>query len=109
MEVLEVFDELAKPELKNRIMIKIWQIVKDRTFNIILRKPEEEINDKLLIIHQKLSQRFKDLDNSIEINAAEQMGSVKIPDVGELSRVKKLTSIPSAKQAEEILKELNFA
>lgn len=107
VEVLDVFDELARPEIKRSVFKKIWNYLKGYSYKVILKKPDEEINAKLLIIHKKLNQRFKDLDNSIEINVAEKLGSVKIPNVGELGKVKKLTTI-SQIQADEILKELNY-
>jgi len=93
IEVLEVFDELAKPEIKNRVFAKIWDYVKNYTFRIILKKPDNEITEKLLIIHKKLNSRFQDVNNSIEINKAEAMGSVKIPPVGELYKVKNLQQV----------------
>lgn len=107
VEVLDVFDELARPEIKRSIFKKMWEYLKSYSYKIILKKPDAEINEKLLIIHQKLNSRFKDLDMSIEMNAAEKMGSVKIPNVGQLAKTKKLTSI-SDEQAKQILQELNF-
>lgn len=106
IEVLNVFDELAKPEIKNRVMLKIWDYVKGHTFKIILKKPDSEIDEKLLIIHQKLNQRFKDIDSSIEINVMEKLNpGVSIPEVGELARVKNLTTV-NKEQAAQLFKEL---
>ena len=53
IEVLDIFDELARPEIKNRVFAKIWNYVKQYTFRIILKKPDHEITEKLLIIHRK--------------------------------------------------------
>ncbi len=108
IEVLDVFDELAHPEIKNRVMVRIWDFVKSHTYKIILKKPDNEINDKLMMIHQKLSQRFKDIDNSIEINAMEKINpGVQIPKVGELAKVQKLTTV-SKEQADKLYSELFY-
>ena len=107
LEVLDIFDDLAKPEIKNRVFGKIWEFMKNYTFKIILKKPDNEITEKLLIIHKKLNSRFQDVNNSVEINKAEELGSVKIPKVGELYKIKKLTQI-NKNQAEELMKELSF-
>jgi len=106
IEVLGVFDQLAKPEIKNRVIGRIWDYVKNYTFKVILKKPDAEINEKLLIIHNKLSQRFKDIDTSIEINTMQQLNpGVSIPDVGDLARVKKLTKV-NKEQADKVMREL---
>ena len=107
IEVLDVFDELARPEIKNRIFARIWNYVKQYTFRIILKKPDHEITEKLLIIHKKLNSRFQDVNNSIEINKAEAMGSIKIPPVGELYKIKNLTKI-NKEQAKQLMQELEF-
>jgi len=107
LEVLDIFDDLARPEIKNRVFGKIWGYVKNYTFRIILKKPDQEITEKLLIVHKKLNSRFQDVNNSIEINKAEELGSVKIPPVGDLYKIKKLTQI-NQNQAEELMKELMF-
>ena len=95
IEVLDIFDELARPEIKNR------------AFRIILKKPDNEILEKLLIIHKKLNSRFQDVNNSIEINKAEAIGSIKIPPVGELYKIKNLTKI-NKEQANKLMQELEF-
>ena len=107
LEVLDIFDDLAKPEIKNRVFAKIWDFMKNYTFKIILKKPDNEITEKLLIIHRKLNTRFQDVNNSIEINKAEDLGSVKIPPVGHLYKIKQLTQI-NKQQAEELMKGLSF-
>jgi len=107
LEVLDIFDDLAKPEIKNRLFVKIWDYMKSYTFKIILKKPDNEITEKLLIIHKKLNSRFQDVNNSVEINEAEKLGSVKIPEVGDLYRIKKLAQV-NKHQVEELVKELTF-
>ena len=105
LEVLEIFDQLARPELKNSVMIRIWGWVKGYTQKIILKKPDNEITESLLIIQKKLNSRFQDLSNSVEINKAEKLGAVKIPMVGDLARVKNLTKV-NVEQAQKLAKEL---
>jgi len=107
LEVLDVFDELARPEIKNKIFAKIWNYVKNYTFGVIIKKPDNEIIEKLLIIHKKLNSRFQDVNNSIEINKAEALGSIKIPNVGHLGKIKSLTKI-NKEQAVQLMKELEF-
>lgn len=107
LEVLDVFDELARPEIKNRVFAKIWDYVKGYTFRVILKKPDNEIIEKLLIIHRKLNSRFQDVNNSIEINKAEAQGSIKIPNVGHLGQIKNLTKI-NKEQANKLMRELEF-
>ncbi len=107
LEVLDVFDELARPEIKNRVFARIWDYVKNYTFRVILKKPDSEIIEKLLIIHNKLNTRFQNVNDSIEINKAEAMGSVKIPPVGELYKIKNLTKI-NKEQANKLMQELEF-
>jgi len=103
LETLDCFDELAKPEIKNRVMEKIWNYVKGYTFKKILRKPDEEIKTKLFKIHTTLGKMFKDIDMSVEIKEGEKLGSIKIPNVGELAKVKELTTT-----TDELLKELRL-
>lgn len=106
IEVLDVFDELAKPEIKNIVMGKIWDYVKSYTYKKILRKPDEEINDKLAMIHQKLSKRFKDVDMSMELNLMKEINpTVSIPQVGELAKVQNLTTI-NKENVKQLYKEL---
>lgn len=107
LEVLDVFDELARPEIKNRVFARIWEFVKNYTKKVILKKPDNEIIEKLLIIQRKLNTRFQQLNDSVEINKAEAMGSPEIPPVGKLYKVKQLTQI-NKKQAEQLAKELTF-
>ena len=70
-----------------------------------MQKPDNEIIEKLLVIQRKLNSRFQDLSNSVEINKAEKMGAIKIPMVGELAKVKKLTTV-NIEQAKQLEKEL---
>jgi len=106
IEVLDVFDELARPEIKRTVFKKMWEYLKNYSYKIILKKKDEEINDKLLMIHKKLSKRFKDIDSSIEINVMEKLNpGVSIPPVGELAKTKNLTNV-NKDQAKRLYKEL---
>jgi len=107
LEVLDVIDELIKPEIKSSIISKFWHFFTGHAKKKILQKPDNEIIEKLMIIQKKLNSRFSDLNNSVEINEAEKLGSVKIPNVGELGRIKQLTKI-NLSQAEQLAKELNL-
>jgi len=35
LEVLDIFDDLAKPEIKNRVFAKIWDYMKNNTFRVL--------------------------------------------------------------------------
>jgi len=105
LEVLDVIDELIKPEIKSSIISKFWSFFTGHAKKKILQKPDNEIIEKLLIIQKKLNSRFQDLHNSVEINEAEKLGAVKIPNVGELGKIKKLTQI-NVEQAQKLAKEI---
>ena len=107
LEVLDVIDELIRPEIKSSLISKFWSFFTGHAKKKILQKPDNEIIEKLLIIQRKLNSRVMDLEKSVEINKAEKLGAVKIPMVGELARVKKLTQT-NIEQAEELAKELLF-
>lgn len=106
LEVLDLIDELVKPEIKSGFIEKFWHYFTGYAKKKVLKKPVKEIEDKLLIIHNKLSQRFKDIDTSIEINTMAQLNpGISIPDVGDLARVKKLTTV-NKDQADKLMREL---
>lgn len=101
LKTLSCFDDLAKPEIKNRVMLKIWEYLRNYTFKIILRKPDAELKAKLRQVHQTLGPLFNDVDISEEIKKGEELGSPVIPNIGELGKIKSLTS-------NELLKELRL-
>lgn len=107
LEVFDIFTTLAEPEIKSSIVQKFWNYFKGYAQKKILNKPDNEIIEGLLVIHRKLNTRFKDLDNSISMNISEQLGSVPIPKVGELAKVKSLTKI-NKEQAAQLAKEIGF-
>lgn len=103
-EVLDVIDDLVKPEIKYSFIEKFWHFFTGYAKKKILNKPDNEIIEKLLIIQKKLNSKFTDLEKSVEINLAQKLGSPPIPKVGELERVRKLTIDPA--QLEKELFEL---
>ena len=114
LEVLDMFDELARPEIQNRILKQIWYGMELLHFpgvykwmqGLIIKKSDKELNAKMLVIYKKLNQRFQDLNNSVEMNVMEQLNTgVKIPPVGDLARVKNLTKV-NVEQAQKLAKEL---
>lgn len=104
LKVLDCFDDLAKPEIKNSVMLKVWEFVKGRTYKIILRKPDIEIRTSLRKVHETLGPMFNDVDLSEQIRHGELLGSPRIPNVGNLAKIKKLTDTSK----EDILRELNL-
>lgn len=105
LEVLDLIDELIKPEIKYSFVEKFWHFFTDYAKKKIMNKPDNEILELLFKIQKKLNSKFQDLHNSIEINEAEKLGAVKIPDVGELGKVKKLTQV-NVEQAKKLAKEI---
>ena len=101
VKTLECFDELAKPEIQNRVMAKLWNYIKSYTLKIIKNKPDAELKVKLFKIHNTLGPLFNDVRMSVEIKEGEALGSPKIPNVGELAKIKELTST-------DLLKELKL-
>ena len=105
LEVLDLIDELIKPEIKYSFVEKFWDFFTVYAKKKILNKPDNEILELLFKIQKKLNGKFQDLDNSIEINKAEKLGAVKIPMVGELGKVKRLTQV-NLEQAQKLAKEI---
>jgi len=103
LKTLQCFDDLAKPEINNRVMRKIWEYVRNYTYKIILRKPDKELKEKLKLIHDTLGPMFTDVQISHQIREGERLDSPKIPMVGELSKVRDLTN-----NEEQVLKELGY-
>lgn len=91
-QTLTCFDDLAKPEIKNIVFEKIWKFVYHYVYKIIAKKPDEELKIKLEKIHKTLNPLFVQTQMSIEINEGEKLGSPKIPNVGELAKIKSLTT-----------------
>lgn len=106
-KALDCFDELAKPEIKNVVFEKIWKFVYNYVYKIIAKKPDNELKDKLEKIHNTLSPLFTKTQISIEINEGEKLGSPKIPNVGELAKIRALTAKDEQK-ALELVKELGL-
>ena len=104
LEVLDLIDELVKPDIKYGFIDKFWNWFTDHAKKKILNKPDNEIIEKLLLIQKKLNSKFENLSKSVEINQAEKLGAVPIPPVGELAQIKKLTMSPA--QIIQLEKEL---
>jgi len=108
LDVLKVIDDLIKPEIKNSWFNKIWQIVPGYIGRILKKKPDNEINDKLLVIYKKLNSKFSKLDVSVGIQTGEILGSPKIARIGDFEKVDSLIKVKNEKMAQEILEELRL-
>ena len=104
IEVLDLIDELVKPEIKYSFIERFWHFFTGYAKKKILDKPDNEIIEKLLLIQKKLNSRFENLSKSVEINKAEKLGAVPIPPEGELAQIKKLTM--SKEQIKQLEQEL---
>jgi hypothetical protein len=96
---LDCFDRMAKPEIKNRVMGSIWSYIFKYIQKTISKKPERELHEKLLEIYLVLNPLFENLQLSAEIHKAESLGSIPVPEVGEMSKAKKLLEINEEKAA----------
>ena len=81
---------MARPEIQNIIMKKLWDYVKSYTGGIILRKPDAELQLKLKEIHAILNPLFTKVDMSVGIHQGIKLGSPKPPNVGELKEIMSL-------------------
>ena len=87
LRVLDAFDKMARPEIKNIIMQKIWNYVKGYSMNIIMRKPDVEIKLKLQEIHGILDPLFKKVDTAYQLKQSKKLNDdiltenlMKLPD-----------------------------
>ncbi len=107
LKVLEGFDELARPEIQNTIVAKLWDYIKNYTQKIVLKKPDEELQIKLFKIHKTFKEHFDNIDMAIEIKKGEALGSPVIPNLGQMAEIRKLTEMDNQK-ALELIKDLNL-
>ena len=107
LKVLEGFDELARPEIQNIVMAKIWDYVKSYARKVILKKPDEEIQIKLFNIYKVFKDHFDDIDLAIELKKGEALGSPKVPNLGDIARVRELTDMDKSK-ALQLIKDLKL-
>ena len=104
IEVIDLIDELVKPEIKYTIIDRFWNFFPGYAKKKIINKSDNEIIETLLLIQKKLNSKFENLSISVEINKAEKLGAVPIPPVGELAKIKKLTM--SKEQIKQLEQEL---
>jgi len=106
-KTLDCFDDLARPEIKNRVIGKIWNYMKNYTSKIIMRKSDEELKLKLFKIYSTLGPLFNETEMSIQMQEGEKLGSIPVPNVGRMGQIKQLVKIDE-KKAFELLEELKF-
>ena len=107
LKVLKGFDELARPEIQNSLIDKLWNYIRDYAKGKILKKPDEELQIKLFKIHKTFKDYFDDIDMAIEIKKGEALGSPIIPDLGSIAEIRKLTAMDNQK-ALKIIEELGL-
>ena len=107
LKVLKGFDELARPEIQNSLIDKLWNYIRDYAKGKILKKPDEELQIKLFKIHKTFKDYFDDIDMAIEIKKGEALGSPKIPNLGDIAEIRKLTAMDNQK-ALKIIEELGL-
>ena len=107
LKVLKGFDELARPEIQNSLIDKLWNYIRDYAKGKILKKPDEELQIKLFKIHKTFKDYFDDIDMAIEIKKGEALGSPIIPDLGNIAEIRKLTAMDNQK-ALKIIEELGL-
>lgn len=77
-QVLDAFDQMARPEIQNVVMKKIWDYVKSYSARIIFKKPDSELEAKLKQIHTILNPLFTKVDNAKSISESYKLGSPKL-------------------------------
>lgn len=107
LKVLKGFDELARPEIQNVVVAKLWDYISNYASRVIKNKPDEELQIKLFKIHKTFKEHFDNVDMAIEIKKGEALGSPKIPNLGAMAEIRKLTDIDN-KKALELIKELDL-
>jgi len=108
LDVLKIIDDLIKPEIKNSWFDKLWRVVPIYISRILKKKPDKEINDKLLIIYSKLHSKFKHLDLNVGVQVGEKLGSPKIARIGDFEKADSLIKVKNEKIALELLEELRL-
>ena len=107
LKVLDGFDALAKPEIKNGIIEKIWDYVASYSKRVILKKPDEEIQIKLFSIYKVFKEHFDNVEMAVEIKKGEALGSPKIPNLGDIAKIRAITDMDNQK-ALKIINELGL-
>ena len=107
LKVLTGFDELARPEIQNTLVAKLWDYIKNYTQKIVLKKSDEELQIKLFKIHKTFKEHFDNVDMAIEIKKGEALGSPVIPNLGQMAEIRKLTEMDN-KKALSIIEELGL-
>ena len=107
LKVLDGFDKLARPEIKNIVFEKIWNYVAGYSKKVILNKPDEELQIKLFSIYKVFKEHFDNVEMAIEIKKGEALGSPKIPNLGEIAKARELTAMNTQK-ALKLIQDLNL-
>lgn len=95
LKVVDAFDRMARPEIRNIVIEKIWNYVANYSRNIILKKPDIELKIKLQEIHGILDPLFKKVDMANELKLSKALNSPEM--------TKKLMQLPNFKDLEELL------
>ena len=107
LKVLDGFDKLARPEIKNIVFEKIWNYVSNYSKKVILNKPDEELQIKLFSIYKVFKEHFDNVEMAIEIKKGEALGSPKIPNLGDIAKIRAITNMDNQK-ALKIIEELGL-
>jgi len=95
LKVVDSFDRMARPEIKNVIMEKIWNYVASYSKNIIMKKPDVELKLKLQEIHGILDPLFKKVDMANELKLSKNLNDETV--------TKNLMRLPDFAQLEDLL------
>ena len=107
LKVLDGFDKLARPEIKNIVFEKIWNYVSNYSKKVILNKPDEELQVKLFSIYKVFKEHFDNVEMGVEIKKGEALGSPKIPNLGDIAKIRAITDMDNQK-ALKIIEELGL-
>jgi hypothetical protein len=102
----EAFNEMAEEEINSTWARQAYDYIRVFITQRLIRKPDQELREKMQRVYVKMSPLFENVGMSIEIKASESLGSIKIPRVGELGKVLDLTPAFDEVRATMLLKEL---
>lgn len=105
-KAFETFNSIAQSEIQSKLMQDAFDFVKGWVAKKLLQKPEQEIKEKMFLVYKDMSPLFQDIEISIEAQASEAIGSIKIPRIGELGKKINLIDIGNKTQAIKLMKEL---
>lgn len=78
-ELLNIIDELVKPELTHAWARKLWEwFAMKRGKEIIINKPDEELKEKMKVSYDKMEKIFKKVEKADDLKEARDLNTGKM-------------------------------